>query len=177
MGCPLHPSYLTDCWFGRSSEEVPALYISSRTDRTAPQDGPELSRPPPAAEAGNVVHDAGVAYCAGLRLAEIVGLELRDVDFEEGTIEVRDTKFFKSRRLPLSSSAVAALRDYLVARRKAGASQEPLASLFVHEKGGYSHVTAGALLRDVIRRAGLRTGRGRVDHGSTIFDTRLSSIG
>jgi integrase len=115
-----------------------------------------------------------VAYCAGLRLAEIVGLELRDVDFEEGTIEVRDTKFFKSRRLPLSSSAVAALRDYLVARRKAGASQEPLASLFVHEKGGYSHVTAGALLRDVIRRAGLRTGRGR--GGPRIHDIRHTFV-
>jgi integrase len=115
-----------------------------------------------------------VAYCAGLRLAEIVGLELRDVDFEEGTIEVRDTKFFKSRRLPLSSSAVAALRDYLVARRRAGASEEPQAAFFVHEKGGYSHVTAGALLRDVIRRAGLRTGRGR--GGPRIHDIRHTFV-
>jgi len=115
-----------------------------------------------------------VAYCAGLRLAEIVGLELRDVDFEEGTIEVRDTKFFKSRRLPLSSSAVAALRDYLVARRRAGASQEPQAAFFVHEKGGYSHVTAGALLRDVVRRAGLRTGRGR--GGPRIHDIRHTFV-
>jgi site-specific recombinase XerD len=115
-----------------------------------------------------------VAYCAGLRLAEIVGLELRDVDFEEGTIEVRDTKFFKSRRLPLSSSAVAALRDYLVARRSAGASQEPQAAFFVHEKGGYSHVTAGALLRDVIRRAGLRTSRGR--GGPRIHDIRHTFV-
>lgn len=115
-----------------------------------------------------------VAYCAGLRLAEIVGLELRDVDFGEGTLEVRDTKFFKSRRLPLSSSAVAALRDYLVARRKAGASQEPQTSLFVHDKGGYSPVTAGALLRDVIRRAGLSTGRGR--GGPRIHDIRHTFV-
>lgn len=115
-----------------------------------------------------------VAYCAGLRLAEIVGLELRDVDFEEGTIEVRDTKFFKSRRLPLSSSAVAALQDYLVARRRAGASQEPQAAVFVHERGGYSYITAGALLRDVIRRAGLRTGRGR--GGPRIHDIRHTFV-
>jgi integrase/recombinase XerD len=115
-----------------------------------------------------------VAYCAGLRLAEIVGLELRDVDFDEGTIEVRDTKFFKSRRLPLSSSAVAALQEYLVARRRAGASQDPEAAVFVHERGGYSHITAGALLRDVIRRAGLRTGRGR--GGPRIHDIRHTFV-
>jgi integrase/recombinase XerD len=115
-----------------------------------------------------------VAYCAGLRLAEIVGLELRDVDFEDGTIEVRDTKFFKSRRLPVSSSAVAALRNYLVARRRAGASQEPQAAVFVHERGGYSHITAGALLRDVIRRAGLRTGHGR--GGPRIHDIRHTFV-
>jgi integrase len=115
-----------------------------------------------------------VAYCAGLRLGEIVGLELRDINLQEGAIEVRDTKFFKSRRLPLSSSAVAVLRDYLVARAKAGAPQEQQAALFVHEKSGYSHVTAGALLRDVIRRAGLRKGRGR--GGPRIHDIRHTFV-
>jgi integrase len=115
-----------------------------------------------------------VAYCAGLRLGEIVGLELRDIDLQEGTIEVRDTKFFKSRRLPLSSSAVGVLRDYLVARGKAGAPQEQQAALFVHEKREYSYVTAGALLRDVIRRAGLRKGRGR--GGPRIHDIRHTFV-
>ena len=62
-----------------------------------------------------------LAYCAGLRLAEIVGLKLGDLDLTADCIEVRDTKFFKSRRLPLSSTAMAALRDYLKARGKAGA--------------------------------------------------------
>src|SRR3981189_3189333 len=41
-----------------------------------------------------------LAYCAGLRLAEIVGLTLGDLDLHRDCIEVRDTKFFKSRRLP-----------------------------------------------------------------------------
>ena len=115
-----------------------------------------------------------VAYCAGLRLGELVGLELKDLDLHQGTIEVRDTKFFKSRRLPLSSSAVAALRGYLLARRKMGATQELQAPLFVHEKGRYSHVTAGVLLRDVIRRAGLRSGRGR--GGPRIHDIRHTFV-
>ena len=36
-------------------------------------------------------------------------MEPKDIDLIAGTIEVRDTKFFKSRRLPLSSGALAAL--------------------------------------------------------------------
>jgi len=115
-----------------------------------------------------------VAYCAGLRLGEIVGLELRDIDLQEGTIDVRDTKFFKSRRLPLSPSAITALRNYLFARREAGASQETQAPLFVHEKGGYSQITAGALLKNVIRRAGLNTHRGR--GGPRIHDLRHTFV-
>lgn len=115
-----------------------------------------------------------LAYCAGLRLGENVGLELRDVDVDGGTIEIRDTKFFKSRRLPLSSSAISVLQDYLAARRKTGGSQDPEAPLFVHEKGGYSYVTAGALLKNVIRRAGLNTGRGR--GGPRVHDLRHTFV-
>jgi integrase/recombinase XerD len=97
-----------------------------------------------------------LAYCAGLRLSEIVHLELKDVDLNDGAIEVRGTKFFKSRRLPISVSAMAALREYLDARRKAGASSKPDDRVFVHESGGYSVVTAGKLVRNVIRCAGIQ---------------------
>lgn len=101
-----------------------------------------------------------LAYCAGLRLGEIVGLELKDIDLVEGTIEVRDTKFFKSRLLPLSPSALAALQDYLEARRQYGAPVHTDAPLFCHEKGGYSRMTAGILLRHVIDLAGLKNKTG-----------------
>jgi site-specific recombinase XerD len=67
-----------------------------------------------------------LGYCAGLRMGEIVGLELKDIDLNAGTIEIRDTKFFKSRRLPLSSGALAALQTYVQAREKAGASNNPV---------------------------------------------------
>jgi membrane-associated phospholipid phosphatase len=78
-----------------------------------------------------------LAYCAGLRVGEIVGLKLKDLDLTTGTIEIQDTKFFKSRRLPLSSGALDARTSYLTARQRAGASMDPAASLFWHEKGGY----------------------------------------
>jgi site-specific recombinase XerC len=43
-----------------------------------------------------------LAYCAGLRLGELVRLTLGDIDFRDGTIQICGTKFFKSRRLPLA---------------------------------------------------------------------------
>ena len=76
-----------------------------------------------------------LGYCAGLRMGEIVGLELKDIDLNAGTIEVRDTKFFKSRLLPLSSDAVVAVQAYIKAREKSGATGNPESSLFWHEKG------------------------------------------
>ncbi len=102
-----------------------------------------------------------LAYCAGLRLAEIVGLKLGDLDLNSDCIEVRDTKFFKSRRLPLSATAMAALRDYLKARAKAGAPTESDAPLFWHSKGGYGYVVTGAHLHRLIRVVGLKNATGR----------------
>lgn len=96
-----------------------------------------------------------LAYCAGLRLAEIVNLELKDIDLDEGTIEIRNTKFFKSRRLPLSSSGLTPLKDYLEARRQAGAPTHPEAQVFWHKQRGYSKITIGALLHRIIQLASL----------------------
>jgi integrase len=111
-----------------------------------------------------------LAYCAGLRLGEIVRLTLGDIDLEQGIIEVRNTKFFKSRRLPLSKTAIDALRDFLKERLKTDAPQTPV---FVHGKGGYSYTAAGMLLRDVIRRAGLHKSPGR---GPRFHDLRHTFV-
>ena len=115
-----------------------------------------------------------LGYCAGLRLAEIVGLKLGDLDMAEDCIEVRDTKFFKSRRLPLSATAMEALRDYLKARLKAGAPTDSDAPLFWHAKGGYRYVTAGAHLRRLIRVAGLKNTAGRT--GPRVHDLRHAFV-
>ena len=115
-----------------------------------------------------------LAYCAGLRLAEVVGLKLGDLDFAADHIEVRNTKFFKSRRLPLSATAMAVLSDYLKVRLKAGAPTDSNAPLFWHAKGGYSYVTAGKHLRRLIRVAGLKNTSGRT--GPRVHDLRHSFV-
>jgi integrase len=89
-----------------------------------------------------------------------------------GAIEIRCTKFFKSRRLPLAPSVMAALKAYLDARQKAGAPTGPAAGLFWHQQsaGRYSHVMAGKLLVRVLRRAGLKPSPGKI--GPRIHDLR-----
>jgi integrase len=58
-----------------------------------------------------------LAYCAGLRRSELARLDLGDVDFQSGTITIRQTKFYKTRILPLTGSVLAELRAYIDARR------------------------------------------------------------
>jgi integrase/recombinase XerD len=117
-----------------------------------------------------------LAYCAGLRLGEIVRLNVRDFDVDNGTIEIRLSKFFKSRRLPLSDTVVLAMRSYLDVRNQAGAPVSPDAALFWHMQaaGRYSRVRAGSLLTGVMRRAKLKPAPGR--EGPRIHDLRHAFV-
>ena len=117
-----------------------------------------------------------LAYCAGLRLSEIVHLDVGDVNIDDGTIEIRCTKFFKARRLPLASSVMDALKSYLDARQAAGAPSKSSAGLFWHQQaaGRYSTVMASKLLVRVLRRAGLKTGNGK--SGPRIHDLRHAFV-
>jgi integrase len=115
-----------------------------------------------------------VAYCAGLRIGEIVRLQLADLRLEEGLLEIRQSKFFKSRRVPLRSSVLDVLKRYLEERARAGLPQEPDAPLFCHDRGGYVYMTAERLLREVIRAAGLKPAPGR--RGPRVHDLRHTFV-
>jgi len=117
-----------------------------------------------------------LAYCAGLRLGEIARLRLSDLDTEAGTIEIRDTKFFKSRRLPLTPSVSQALQRYLAARQSSGAPTGPEAPLWWNQirRRGYSYSTVNKLLTAVICRAGLKPDRGR--RGPHVHDLRHTFV-
>ena len=117
-----------------------------------------------------------LSYCAGLRVGELAHLTVGDIDLGEATIEIRESKFFKSRRLPLAPSVIAALNEYLEARRRAGASTDINAGLFWHQQpvGSYSYVSTGKLIREVIRRAGFKPQPGRI--GPRGHDLRHSFV-
>ena len=118
-----------------------------------------------------------LAYCAGLRVREVVALTLADVHLHDETIEIRETKFFKHRRVPLGPGVMAALKHYLAARQEAGAPTSPQSGLFWNQQRGqcYSRGAARTLLVQVLRRAGLKPVRGRV--GPRIHDLRHTMVG
>jgi integrase len=60
----------------------------------------------------------GLIASTGLRVSEALALRDTDVDLSAGTLTVRQTKFAKSRRLPLHPSTVEALARYRRLRRQ-----------------------------------------------------------
>jgi site-specific recombinase XerD len=100
------------------------------------------------------VRDAGllaVMQGAGLRRSEIVALDLQDYERETSVLRVRRGKGNKDRRVPLSSSAVPTLEEWLTAR---GAWAGPL---FCRTRKGNKIVeqrlSAQAVYKAVQRRA------------------------
>ena len=74
-------------------------------------------------------------YACGLRVSEAVGLELADVDLEEGMLRARG-KGSKERIVPIGRQAVAALRTYLSRGRPALLGARADSHLFVNHRGG-----------------------------------------
>ena len=66
----------------------------------------------------------GLIAATGLRLSEALKLQCADVDLSHGVLTIRQTKFAKSRLVPLHPSVVAALSDYVAVRQ----NQSPVTS-------------------------------------------------
>jgi integrase/recombinase XerC len=106
-----------------------------------------------------VVRDRAILelfYSSGLRLAELVGLNLGDVDADDRTVRVTG-KGSKTRIVPVGRQAVAALAVWLKARRGLAPHGEP--ALFVSRNGGrISHRAVQERVNHWARRQGAVTG-------------------
>ena len=63
-------------------------------------------------------------YGAGLRLGEAVGLSLADVDLSTAVITIRNTKFHKTRLVPIGARLNQAMARYAAQRKEAGHSEK-----------------------------------------------------
>jgi integrase/recombinase XerD len=76
----------------------------------------------------------GLIAATGMRLSEATSLDDADADLGEGMLTIRDSKFGKSRRIPVDATVVTALRDYQERRR--GLRPAPAApALFISAHG------------------------------------------
>jgi len=77
----------------------------------------------------------GLIAAVGLRLSEALKLQVGDVDLDGAAITVRESKFHKSRCLPIHATVVQALREYRQARDR-HAAPDASAPFFVSHTGG-----------------------------------------
>jgi len=89
-------------------------------------------------------------YACGLRASEAIGLELMDVDVQEGVLRARG-KGSKERIVPIGQAALKALRIYLERGRPGLVKGAPEAHLFVNFRGG--QLTRQGLYKIVRRHA------------------------
>ena len=73
-----------------------------------------------------------VLYSSGLRLAELIGLDLSDLDLQQGLISVTG-KGKKSRRVPLGSKAIEAIQAWLKRRTEINVTDSE--AVFVSQNG------------------------------------------
>jgi site-specific recombinase XerD len=106
-----------------------------------------------------------ILYTTGLRRGELVRLTLGDYDQTARVLHIRQSKFDKSRLVPLSVDGALELERYLRARRDLDAPCQTDSPLLVHNHGGrfrgYTGGGIGELLRHVIRKTGIQTLKGR----------------
>lgn len=76
----------------------------------------------------------GLIACTGLRISEALGLLDADVDLQAGVLTIRQSKFGKSRLVPLHPSAIEALARYRTQRSRHVRSTSELA-FFVASRG------------------------------------------
>lgn len=74
-------------------------------------------------------------YGAGLRISEAVRLVMSDVDLVNRILNIRLSKFYKDRLVPVGSDLTFVLWNYMAARRCLGHSQDNSAPFFVTDTG------------------------------------------
>ena len=102
----------------------------------------------------------------GLRRGELTRLTVGDYDPPQRTLAIRESKFYKSRLVPVSADAAREVEHLIGVRRRrrlpTGADSPLLWHRSPHTAGGYSGGGLGGAMRALFRRAGVRTATGRL---------------
>jgi len=164
--CLLSPSYLP-----KRTRPAPHIYTRKEVRQimaAARRIGPRGSLRPTV-----IATLVGLLYTTGLRIGEALRLTLADVDLKKRVLLIRETKFKKTRYVPLSASGAGVLQVYLRHRRLAGMSTSPDAPFFVNLWGHhYGQVGFTTVFLEIIRQLGIRGPRGQ--RGPRIHDFRHS---
>jgi integrase/recombinase XerC len=150
--CSVNPA--TSMRLPRVRKKTPLILSAERTD--------ELLQTAAAQTGRGVLRDLAileVLYGCGLRVSELVGMNLKDIDFPQSRLRILG-KGKKERLVPLGQEAARALRNYLEQRvelLREPTSAEPAA--FLSNRG---HRIGVRRVQELVSRAGI-LGAGRAD--------------
>jgi len=114
------------------SRRTPFIY--SQADITALVEAAKALNPADGLRPQTYAALIGLLACTGLRVSEALTLADDDADFDVGVLTIRQTKFRKSRLVPLHPSAIGPLRDYASARDRCQGAMHRT-TFFVSESG------------------------------------------
>lgn len=115
----------------------------------------------------------GLLAVTGMRVSEVLNLRCDHIDWAAGIITVHETKFGKTRLVPLHRSTVVALADYERRRRNylAKYAYGPVSYFFVSRRGRRVHATClDRMFWELSQQIGLRAQYG--GHGPRMHDLR-----
>lgn len=110
-------------------------------------------------------------YGAGLRISEALSLRMADVDLSQALLLIRESKFYKSRLVPIGPQLQQAMIQFTRARSEAGHSAMPEMPFFIGRKGDPIEVhTVQQSFRQLREHAGVRR------EGSARYQPRLHDL-
>jgi integrase len=99
-------------------------------------------------------------YGAALRSGEVVTLTVADVDLPNALLTVRDSKFFKSRLVPIGQQLAGALAEYAAWRAASYPGDDSDRPFFLGKRGALIQSTLDHTFRRLTEHAGIRRSDG-----------------
>lgn len=157
-----HPeTYIPEKKLESRAKGMRTPYIYSREEVTRLMLAAMQLSPPGSLRPHTYATIIGLLWATGLRLKEALSLNLEDIDYNEGILHIRDSKFSKSRFVPLAGSTTNILHDYCCLRALYGHDQGPTAPFFINERDRRcTPSTVRHTFLELVRKLGMRTDQG-----------------
>lgn len=104
-------------------------------------------------------------FTTGIRRGELLALNLGDYNARESTLNIRETKFYKSRLLPLNGSIAEEMDQCLRARARRKLPASPDTALIWNAAwggGAYSGTCLRQAIQPLLRKCGIVTAKGKL---------------
>jgi integrase/recombinase XerD len=153
---PRHEVPRTDVTPSRKTRPIPYIYTPDEIARILDAAGQLRHQKPNPLRRQLYVMLFGLIAATGLRVSEALALKLDDIQ-PDGVLHIRETKFRKSRLVPLHATVVEALERYLEVRRQRAGESDWLFPSVQHR--GMCSTTVNYTFRCILRRAEIATER------------------